>query len=71
MTTIDTIRIGDQEAVLTEWQHTAKWSQLYMGLKRLPADIDPKFPDTRDGRMTRQRERAVCRRQNGCYTVER
>ena len=67
---VTTVRIGDQEVVLVEWQHTAKWSQI-IECTRLPAEIEPKYPDTRGGRMTRQRERAVCRRQRGFYVVER
>lgn len=69
MTTVNTIRIGDQEVALVEWKHTARWSQI-IECTRLPAGIEPKFPDTRGGRMTRQRERAVCRRQHGCYVLE-
>lgn len=64
-----TIRIGDKEVVLGEWQHRSYWSQLFLGVKRLPPDVEPKHPDLRPGRMTRQRERLVARRQKNCYSL--
>lgn len=66
---VTTVRIGNQKVMLGEWQHRGFWSQATFGAKRLPAEVKPDHPDHRPGRMTRQRERLVCRRQKGCFVL--
>lgn len=66
---VTTVRIGNQEVLLGEWQHRGYFAQAFFDVKRLPAGVEPKHPDLRGGRMTRQRERLVARRQKNCYIL--